>query len=74
MFGPPQSKFLSVRMVKTPSCIQLELKMKSLLQRVFYACQTIRNHPGNFEKVPMRTWVQVEDIWSICCELILDKL
>ena len=37
---------------------------ETLYQRVFYACQTIRNRPGNFARVPMRTKVQVEDILS----------
>ena len=26
---------------------------ETLFQRVFYACQTIRNRPGNFARVPM---------------------
>ena len=28
---------------------------ETLLQRVFYAYQTIRNRPGNFAMVPIRT-------------------
>lgn len=43
---------------------------------VFYACQTIHNRPGTFERVPMHTLVQVEDILSIFfvnCVLINHK-
>jgi hypothetical protein len=49
-------------------------------KRIFYASQTIRNHPRTFEIVQqsvirrvLRALIHVEGILSSCCELLLDK-
>ena len=47
---------------------------ETLFQSVFYACQTIRNLPWNFARVPMRTQVQVEDILSVFLFVIFDLM
>ena len=61
-------------------CLGLIEKEEIIHQRVFYACQTIQNHPGAFEMlrqpvvdVYLRALMQVEDILRINCETRLDK-
>ena len=49
---------------KTPSVLSLNWKW-TLSQLVLYACQTIRNRPRIFKRVPMHTLVQVVGILSI---------
>jgi hypothetical protein len=57
--GPKSFRFLSVGALKIPS-VQLQLEMNRHFQRIFYAYQTIRNHPRIIDRVRQSTVRRVD--------------